>query len=80
MRLCDEYKRQLEIINEQLKIKNLKKKSSLKKDFKLIKEIASLNAGKRNLELSIYWMTHAHERGVYQGIDNIDNARKSYGL
>jgi hypothetical protein len=71
MSLCDEYKQQLEIINKQIEIKNLEKDSLQKRDLQLIKDIASLNAGKRNLEFSIYWMSHRHERSVYQGIDSI---------
>jgi hypothetical protein len=71
MTLFEEYNQQLEIINKELEIKNKLNNTLQKKDLNLIKEITSLNSGKGNLELAIFWMEHGYQRGKRQGIENI---------
>jgi len=74
MTLEEEYKEQLIIINNTL-IKEIDRLNRIKgserlRDF-VIKDISNLKWCKSNLELSIYWMSHAHERNVYKGIENL---------
>jgi hypothetical protein len=75
MSLCDEYKEQLKIVNKSLEEKTLLKKSSSKIDKNLLKNMSDLHCAKDNLEMSIYWMSHSHEKNVYEGIDNLKACR-----